>query len=86
MNIPSKNIDLRKIAKKGIDRADDTTVKMIVAMLEVQDKQAEEEAAYEKEMLRRFDDYEQGRITPISLDELEKRVRENFKKRIQAAK
>jgi len=79
----SINTDIRKRAKKGIDQADDTTVKMILAMLDVQ---TEEETAYEKEMLRRFDDYEQGRIVPISLDELEKRARNNHKKRIQSQK
>jgi hypothetical protein len=43
MNAPLK-IDIRKQAKKGIDRADDTTVKMILAMLSVQEKEAEEAA------------------------------------------
>jgi len=80
MNATSVNTDLRKKAKKGIDRADDTTVKMILAMLEVHEQETEEETAYEKEMLRRIDDYEQGKIVPVSLDELEKRVRNNHKK------
>jgi len=79
----STNTDIRKRAKKGIDRADDTTVKMILAMLEVQ---TEEETAFEKEMLRRIDDYEQERIIPISLDEIEKRVRSSHKKRMQSQK
>lgn len=82
----STNSDIRKRAKKGIDRADDTTVKMILAMLEVQEKETEEEAAFEKEMLRRFDDYEQGKIVPLSFEELGKKVRANHKKRLHARK
>ena len=74
----SAKTDIREKAKKCIDLADDTTVKMILAMLEVQSK---EESSYEKEILKRFDDYEQGKVTPISLDDLEKRVRNNHKKR-----
>ncbi len=82
----SVNTDIRKKAKKGIDRADDTTVKMILAMLEVQEKETEEETAFEKEILRRIDDYEQGKVIPISLEELEKRVRNNHTKRMQSHK
>jgi len=84
MNHP--DTDLRKKAKKGIDHADNVTVKMILAMLEVQQEQADEEAAYEKEIQRRFDEYEQGRITPLSWDELEKKVRDSHKKRMKSLK
>jgi len=86
MNAPTSITDLRKIAKKGIDRADGTTLKMIVALLNIHDKEAEQETAYEKEMLKRIDDYEKGRIVPISLEDMEKRVRDNHKKRIQSQK
>jgi len=72
--------DIRTRAKKSIDKADDTTVKMILAMLEVHEHEVKEETAYEREMLRRIDDYEQGKITPLSLDELETRVRASHKK------
>ena len=65
--------DIRKKAKEGIDRADDTTVKMILAMLDVQ---ADEEAAFDAEMNRRIEEYEQGKVKPLSLDELEARARE----------
>jgi hypothetical protein len=80
------NTDIRKKAKKGIDCADDTTVKMILAMLEVQEKEVEKETEFDKEMQRRFDDYEQGKIIPLSFDELETRVRESYKKRVQSLK
>lgn len=66
-------IDIRKKAKEGIDRADDTTVKMILAMLDVQ---ADEEAAFDSEMNRRIEEYEQGKVKTLSLDELEARARE----------
>ena len=73
--------DLRKKAKDGIDRAGDKTVKMILALLEEQDVEAE--TTFEKEMQKRIDDYEQGAIVPVSLDEIEKRVRTNYHNRIQ---
>ena len=78
--------DIRKKAKKGIDRANDTTVKMILAILDVEEKENAEETAFEQEMERRFHDYEQGKITPIALDELEKRVRKSHLERIESGK
>jgi hypothetical protein len=75
--------DLRKKAKDGIDRAGDTTVKMILAMLEVEEQEVESETTFEKEMQKRIDDYEQGAIVPVSLDEMEKRVRTNYHNPIQ---
>jgi hypothetical protein len=61
---------------------------MILAMLEVQEKEAaaEEETVFEKEMQKRFDDYEQGWIIPLSLDELGKRTLNNYRKRTQSQK
>jgi hypothetical protein len=82
MNSPA-NADIRKKAKKGIDHADDTTVKMILAMLEVQ--QGAEETEFEKEMLHRFKEYEQGKINPITLHELEEGARNAHKKRMKSA-
>lgn len=78
--------DIRKQAKKGIDRADDTTVKMILAMLDVQEKETEAATAFDQEMHRRIDEYENGKIVPLSLDELESKVRRNHQKRIQSEK
>ncbi len=75
--------DLRKKAKDGIDRAGDTTVKMILALLEVEEQEVEAETTFEKEMQKRIDEYEQGAIVPVSLDEMEKRVRTNYHNRIQ---
>lgn len=76
-------IDIRKKAKEGIDRADDTTVKMILAMLDVQ---ADEEAAFNSEMNRRIEEYEQGKVKTLSLDELEARARANHKKKAKVSK
>jgi len=78
--------DIRKQAKKGIDRADDTTVKMILAMLDVQEKETEAATAFDLEMHRRIDEYENGKIVPLSLDDLESKVRRNHQKRIQSEK
>lgn len=86
MTHTSINSDLRKKAKQSIDRADDTTVKMILAMLEVKEKEAVSETTHDKEIVKRFDDYEQGKVVPLSLDELEKRVRNNHKKLLKARK
>ncbi len=80
MNATSINTDIRKKAKKGIDRADDTTVKMILAMLQVHEKETEEESAFEKEMLKRIDDYEQGKVKTYSFDEVVAKARNSFAK------
>jgi hypothetical protein len=75
--------DIRKRAKAGIDRADDTTVKMILAMLDVQ---ADEEAVFDAEMNRRFEEYEQGKVKTLSLNELEERARANHKKKAKVSR
>ncbi|MES2702894.1 MAG: hypothetical protein V4649_09660 [Bacteroidota bacterium] len=86
MNTSGPN-DIRRLAKNYIDRADDITVKMILAMLNVQESEREnEDADFDKEMNRRFDEYETGKIIPLSLDELENRVRSSYKKSIQSRK
>ena len=79
------NIDIRKKAKRGIDHADDKTVKMILAMLEVQQEAVQEETEFEKEMLRRFEEYEQGKITPLTISDLEDGARKAHKKRMKSA-
>jgi len=79
------NIDIRKKAKRGIDHADDKTVKMILAMLEVQQEADQEETEFEKEMLRRFEEYEQGKITPLTISDLEDGARKAHKKRMKSA-
>ena len=71
------NSELRKKAKKGIDQANDVTVKMILAILEVQENENEEELASKREILQRFKDYEEGKVKPITLDELESAVRKS---------
>ena len=86
MNTTAITTDIRKKAKKAIDRADDTTVKMILAMLEVQENEVEEENAFDKEMLKRFEDYEQGRIKTYSFDELAANARNSFAEYTKAAK
>jgi len=82
MNV-SAQTDIRKRAKAGIDRADDTTVKMILAMLDVQ---ADEEAVFDAEMNRRIEEYEQGKVKTLSLDELEARARANHKRKVKVSK
>ena len=67
--------EIRKKAKQGIDRADDTTVKMILAMLDVKEKESKHETAFELEIEKRIEEYEQGKIIPLSLSELEAKVK-----------
>ena len=86
MSTTSVNTDIRKRAKKGIDRADDTIVKMILAMLEVHEQETEEETAFEKEMLRRIDDYEQGKIKTYTFDEVVANARNSFAKHQKSSK
>ena len=69
--------DIRSIAKKSIDRADDTIVKMILAILVVKEKENIADTDFDTEIERRFLEYEQGNIEPITLDELETRDRES---------
>ncbi len=71
---------IRKQVKKSIDAADDTTVKMIQAMLEVQ--KAEQVAVLEN----RFLEMEQGKGITLTIGQLEERARASFKKRVKAVK
>jgi hypothetical protein len=72
--------DIRKQAKRGIDSADDTTVRMILAMLDVKKNEMNQLGDFEQEIERRFEEYEKGNIVPLSLAELEKRVLNNHQK------
>ena len=77
--------DIRKKVKKYIDTADDTTVKMVYAMLKVQKAVADAEDKLETdEIERRIEEYEQGKIIPLTLtfDQLADGAREAYKKRI----
>ena len=61
MNTLAASIYLRKKANESINRADDITVKIILAMLSVQEKESIEELSeFEKEIESRFQEYEQG--------------------------
>lgn len=70
--------DIREKAKSGIDRASDLTVKMILAMLEVQEHENESEREFEDEIERRVRDYEQGKIKAISRYDLEASLRKSL--------
>ncbi len=73
--------DVRNKVKKYIDTADDTTVKMIYAMLKVQKAQALAEDKFEiDEIHRRIEEYEQGKVKPLTLtfDQLADSVREKY--------
>lgn len=67
--------ELRKRVKKSIDEADDTTVKMVMAMLEVREQEKLVLSHYEQDIEQRFADIEQGKVKTIGLDEFEKVVR-----------
>ena len=76
--------ELKKQVKKGIDNADDTTVKMIHAMLEVQQK---ENDAYEDEIERRFKEMERGEnCITLTIDQLEERAIAKHAKALQKGK
>ncbi len=77
------DLDIRTQAKNGIDRADDITVKMILALLTVKEKEIKTDSDFENEIQRRVTEYESGIAIPIALDELEQRVRNKFNNRIQ---
>jgi len=72
--------DIRKEVKKYIDSADDKTVKMIYAMLEVEQREdAWSDAAFISEMNRRTKEYESGTAKLYTLEEMETNARKAFK-------
>ncbi len=74
--------DIRKEVKRYIDKADDKTVKMIYAMLEVEQREdAWTDEAFLAEMDRRTREYESGTAQLFTLEEMEHNARLAFKKR-----
>lgn len=72
--------DIRKEVKKYIDHADDKTVKMIYAMLEVEQREdAWTDKAFIAEMDRRTKEYESGKAKLFTLEEMENNARKAFK-------
>jgi len=79
---PSAIKDIRKEIKKSIDLADDKTVKMIYAMLEVEHKEdAWPDAAFLAEMDRRTNEYEAGTAKLFTLEEMNDHARKSYKER-----
>lgn len=76
--------DIKKLAKKGIDEADETTVKMVLAMLQVKREETGMDDADLAEINRRFEEYESGKVAAISFEELERRVFGERKKKLRA--
>jgi len=80
--MPSAIKDIRKEIKKSIDLADDKTVKMIYAMLEVEHKEdAWTDAAFIAEMDRRTHEYEAGTAKLFTLEEMNDHARKSYKER-----
>ena len=74
--------EIRKEVKKHIDFADDKTVKMIYAMLEVEQKEDEwTDVAFLDEMNRRTKEYESGTAKLFTLEEMENNARKLYKER-----
>ena len=81
MNTAAIN-DIRKEIKKNIDLADDKTVKMIYAMLEVEQKEdAWTDASFIAEMDRRAKEYESGNARLFTTEEMENNARKSYKQR-----
>ncbi len=74
--------DIRNEIKKSIDLADDKTVKMIYAILEVEQKEdAWTDAAFIAEMDKRTKEYEADTAKLFSLEEMEDNARSSYKAR-----
>ena len=79
--------DIRKQVKKYIDSADDTTVKMVHAMLKVQKSEAMAEDKDEMDEIDlRIEEYEQGKIIPVTFEQIENSILTRFNQRNQSAK
>ncbi len=71
--------NIRKEVKKYIDFADEKTVKMIYAMLEVEHKEdAWTDEAFITEMERRTKEYEAGTVKTFTLNEMEINARQAY--------
>ena len=76
---------IRKKIKENIDFADDKTVKMIYAMMEVeQNEDTWTDPEFIAEMDRRAKEYEAGTARLFSLAEMEENAREAYKLRKNA--
>ncbi|MES2701938.1 MAG: hypothetical protein V4649_04820 [Bacteroidota bacterium] len=74
--------DIRKEVKKFIDMADEKTVKMIYAMLEVERKEgAWRDAEFIAEMDRRTEEYVSGKAEIFTLEEMEQNAKAAYKAR-----
>jgi hypothetical protein len=74
--------DIRKEVKKHIDMADDKTVRMIYAMLEVEQREDQwTDADFIKEMDRRAMEHEAGNVGMLTLTQLEDNARKAYKQR-----
>ncbi len=79
--------DVRNKVKKYIDTADDTTVKMIYAMLKVQKTQALAVDKFEiDEIDRRIEEYEQGKVIPVTFEQIEQNILNRFEQSKQSSK
>ena len=73
-------MEIRKELKHRIDLADDITVKMIKAILDVKDDE-NSSTSWEDEMEMRFEEMEQGKGVSLTIDQLETNARNSFKNR-----
>ena len=72
--------DMRKEVKRYIDIADDKTVKMVYAMLEVEQKEDEwSDEVFLAEMDRRTKEYEAGTARVFTLQEMEYNAKDAYK-------
>jgi len=79
--------EIRQEVKKYIDQADEKTVKMVHAMLEVQEAESpRHDKSFLKELDRRTKEYENGTAESLTLDELERGAKLSLKKQRKAAK
>jgi hypothetical protein len=63
--------DIRKLAKKGLDKASDSTVRMVLAILEIDEQGKQAEKEIETEMNRRIAAYESGNTETYTFEEIE---------------
>ncbi len=71
--------ELRKEVKWGIDHADEKIVRMMHAMLEVEQDDAWSDKSFVSEMDRRTKEYESGTAKLYTLEEMENNARKAYK-------